>query len=96
MQPIRQRFADAPDFIPIPEELRHRHVEVIVRPLEDLAPPTNASLRPGSDTTGADVIEEPMAGDNRSGDYARTKVDRILIPSREEVMPGADFIDTNV
>lgn len=35
MQPIRRIFEDAPDAIPVPEELRHRRVEIILWPLDD-------------------------------------------------------------
>lgn len=34
MQPIRQIIEDAPDFIPVPETLRHRRVEIILWPLD--------------------------------------------------------------
>lgn len=33
MQPIRQVLEDAPDSIPIPVELRHRRIELIIWPL---------------------------------------------------------------
>jgi hypothetical protein len=35
MQPIRQVIEDAPDMIPIPFELRHKRLELIIWPLED-------------------------------------------------------------
>ena len=35
MQPIRQIYDDAPDMIPVPPELRHRRVELILWPLDD-------------------------------------------------------------
>ncbi len=35
MQPFRRIFNHAPDAIPVPEELRQRHVEIILWPLED-------------------------------------------------------------
>jgi hypothetical protein len=34
MHPIRQVFDDAPDSIEIPPELRHRRIELIMRPLD--------------------------------------------------------------
>ena len=42
MQPIRQVYEHAPDFIPVPAELRHRHVEIILWPLE----PTHTEATP--------------------------------------------------
>lgn len=35
MQPIRRIIDDAPEFISIPEEMRHRRIELIIRPLSD-------------------------------------------------------------
>ncbi|WP_089727292.1 hypothetical protein [Candidatus Thiosymbion oneisti] len=35
MQPIRQILEDAPDAIPVPEELRHRRVEYILWSLDE-------------------------------------------------------------
>jgi len=35
MQPIRQILEEAPDAIPVPEELRHRRIELIIWPLGD-------------------------------------------------------------
>ncbi|MEY6431691.1 hypothetical protein ABC977_04630 [Thioalkalicoccus limnaeus] len=63
MQPIRQIFEDAPDFIPVPEALRHRRVEIILWPLD----PT------------------PNEADEGLTDYERVKVDKIEIPSRDEL-----------
>lgn len=37
MQPIRQILEEAPDFIPVPEALRHRKIELIIWPLEEEA-----------------------------------------------------------
>jgi hypothetical protein len=36
MQPIRQVYEDAPDMISIPLELRHKRLELIIWPLEDI------------------------------------------------------------
>ncbi len=36
MQPIRQIYDDAPDMIPVPQELRHRRVELILWPLDSV------------------------------------------------------------
>lgn len=33
MQPIRQVFQEAPDAIPVPAELRHQPIEIIIWPL---------------------------------------------------------------
>ena len=35
MKPIRKIYQDAPDSIDIPEELRHRPVEIIIWPLSE-------------------------------------------------------------
>ncbi len=35
MQPIRQILEDAPDTIAVPEEYRHRRIELIIWPLGD-------------------------------------------------------------
>jgi hypothetical protein len=35
MQPIRQVINDFPDFVPMPPELRHKRVEIILWPLPD-------------------------------------------------------------
>jgi hypothetical protein len=37
MQPIRTIYPDAPDSIPIPAELRHQPVEIIIWPLSSSA-----------------------------------------------------------
>ena len=39
MQPIRQVIEDAPDMVPIPLELRHKRLELIFWPLEDVKAP---------------------------------------------------------
>lgn len=63
MQPIRQILEDAPDFIPVPEALRHRRVEIILWPLDPMPTETDESLT----------------------DYERVKVDKIEIPSRDDL-----------
>ena len=35
MQPIRHIFMEAPDFITVPDDLRHHPVEIIIWPLAD-------------------------------------------------------------
>jgi hypothetical protein len=40
MQFIRQIYEDLPDFIPIPDELKHSKAEVIILPLEPQRIPT--------------------------------------------------------
>jgi hypothetical protein len=62
MQPIRKIIEDAPDSIPVPSDLRHRRIELILWPLDE-APPAMGDV---------------------PGDYERTLVDKIVIPSREE------------
>jgi hypothetical protein len=42
MQPIRQVFEDVPDVVPIPLELRHKRLELIFWPLEDVGVPQKA------------------------------------------------------
>ena len=40
MNPVRLIYDDTPDFIPIPQAMRHRRTEIIVRPLDaDLEAP---------------------------------------------------------
>ena len=39
MQPIRQVIEDAPDMVSIPLELRHKRLELIFWPLEDVKAP---------------------------------------------------------
>ena len=48
MQPIRQILEDAPDAIPVPEELRHRRVEFILWPLDEVEQTVPTRERPGS------------------------------------------------
>jgi hypothetical protein len=35
MQPIRQIINDSPDMLPLPPELRHKRLEVIIWPLDE-------------------------------------------------------------
>lgn len=63
MQPIRQILEDAPDFIPVPEALRHRRVEIILWPLNETKTTMDESLT----------------------EYERIKVDKIEIPSRDDL-----------
>ncbi|TAL43968.1 MAG: hypothetical protein EPN89_14805 [Methylovulum sp.] len=37
MQPIRQVFLDAPEFIPVSVEFQHHSIELIIWPLEETA-----------------------------------------------------------
>lgn len=48
MNPARIIYEDTPAYIPIPEELRHRRVEVIFWPLEAGRPETAISEAPKS------------------------------------------------
>ncbi|WP_089724498.1 hypothetical protein [Candidatus Thiosymbion oneisti] len=43
MQPIRQILEEAPDAIPIPEELKYRRIELIIWPLGDKPKETKAA-----------------------------------------------------
>lgn len=45
MNPARIIYEDTPAYIPIPDELRHRRVEVIFWPLDDEAQPAAKSRR---------------------------------------------------
>ncbi|MFI3220963.1 MAG: hypothetical protein QX189_17885 [Methylococcales bacterium] len=44
MQFIRQIYEDLPDFIPIPDELKHRKAEVIILPLEPQRIPAKKTM----------------------------------------------------
>jgi hypothetical protein len=48
MNPVRIIYDDTPDFVPIPEALRHRKIEIILWPLDDQAVPVSPVLRPDS------------------------------------------------
>ena len=45
MNPYRQIYEDAPDFITVPEALRHHRVEVILWPLDETMPPQTTRRR---------------------------------------------------
>ncbi|WP_020561774.1 hypothetical protein [Methylosarcina fibrata] len=59
MQPIRQIFEDAPDAIPVPEEMRHRRVEFILWPLDEADLEASARSRPRFNIADVDVIDTP-------------------------------------
>lgn len=59
MQPIRQVFDDAPDFFPVPLELRHRKVEIILWPLDDGAPEQPVREKPKFNIADVESIEIP-------------------------------------
>ncbi len=59
MQPIRQVFDDAPDFFPVPEELRHRKVEIIVWPLEDIDQEQPVREKPKFNIADVESIDIP-------------------------------------
>ena len=59
MQSIRQFFEDAPDAIPVPEELRHRRVEFILWPLDDMQQAAPGRERPKFNIADVDVIDIP-------------------------------------
>ena len=48
MNPIRQIIEDAPDFISVPEALRHRKIELIIWPLEE----ESSTLNQATDANG--------------------------------------------
>ena len=48
MNPIRQIIEDTPDFIPVPEALRHRKIELIIWPLEE----ESSTLNQATDANG--------------------------------------------
>ncbi|MBK8638069.1 MAG: hypothetical protein IPN92_07165 [Chromatiaceae bacterium] len=47
MNPVRLIYDDTPDFIPIPEALRHRKTEIIVWPLDSDLEAATPALRMG-------------------------------------------------
>ena len=59
MRPIRQILEDAPDAIPVPEELRHRRVEFILWPLDDIPQAEPARKRPKFNIADVDSIDIP-------------------------------------
>ncbi|WP_133512978.1 hypothetical protein [Candidatus Thiosymbion oneisti] len=59
MQSIRRILEDAPDAIPVPEELRHRRVEYILWPLDEMAQAVPARERPKFNIADVDVIDIP-------------------------------------
>jgi hypothetical protein len=75
MQPIHRIIEDAPEQVAIPPELRHRRIELIIRPLDEakVAAPAAPSDLPGT---------TPSAVNPRG--FLIAKVERIAIPSREE------------
>ena len=56
MQPIRRIIDDAPEFISIPEEMRHRRIELIIRPLSD----EQAAAVTESATAQAESAKQPQ------------------------------------
>ena len=75
MQPIYRIIEDAPEQVAIPPELRHRRIELIIRPLDadDAAAPAAGADGSGS----APSIANPRG-------FLIAKVEGIAIPSREE------------
>nr|VFJ45927.1 MAG: hypothetical protein BECKDK2373C_GA0170839_101324 [Candidatus Kentron sp. DK] len=59
MQPLRKIIDDAPNVIPVPEELRHRRVELILWPLDDASPKTKTRARPAFNIADVERIEIP-------------------------------------
>lgn len=59
MQPIRQVINDAPDFFPIPPELRHRKVEIILWPLDEGMGPPDLQVKPPFRIAQVEEIDIP-------------------------------------
>lgn len=59
MQPIRQIYEEAPDAIPVPEELRRRRVELILWPLDEKQLDQPAGRRPRFHIADVDSIDIP-------------------------------------
>lgn len=59
MQPIRQILEDAPDAIPVPEALRHRRVELILWPLDELEQTAPSREQPKFNIADVDVLNIP-------------------------------------
>ena len=59
MQPIRQVLDDAPAFFPVPDELRHRRVEIILWPLDDVLPKQPIQEKPKFNIADVECIEIP-------------------------------------
>jgi len=57
MRPIRQIVEDAPDCITIPEELRHRRIELIIWPLDEK--PDSPARIPRFNIADVDQIDIP-------------------------------------
>ncbi len=71
MNPERMIFTDTPAFIPIPESLQHRKVEVILWPLDDDAAP---------------IVEKEKSWDTFFKKYTRA-VDDATPCARDELYP---------
>ncbi len=59
MQPIRQLLDDAPDFFPIPQELRHHRVEIILWPLDEQQAQTDTPVKPRFSIADVATIDIP-------------------------------------
>jgi hypothetical protein len=59
MQPIRQIFEEAPDAIPVPEELRRHRIEFILWPLDEKQPDQLVRRRPSFHVADVEVIDIP-------------------------------------
>ena len=64
MQPIRQIINDAPALLPLPVELHHKRVEIIIWPLYEQAPPASQSLK-------SLLMKMPNVGND--GDFTRQR-----------------------
>lgn len=59
MQPIHQIFEEAPDAIPVHEELRGNRIEFILWPLDEKQPDQPVRRRPTFQVDDVDVIDIP-------------------------------------
>lgn len=59
MQPIRQIIDDAPDAIPVPEALRHRRLELIFWPLDDVRAERKTPAVPRFNIADVEQIDIP-------------------------------------
>jgi len=65
MQPIRRIVEDAPDSVPVPEDLRHRR-EPTIRPLDE-EPRKALPARPRFNIAQVDRIDIPSRDERNAG-----------------------------
>ena len=73
MDAVRKIYEDVPDTIPVPPELRHRKVEVIILPLDDDGSKTSVTVetQPDSAELFGALPDFPERG--RQGDYEKRR-----------------------